>query len=215
MQVLFGTCHPTRPGQEGDQQVPEVEEEEEEEEEDESTDEEEPEDEEYDDDLDWQLENPGAEASGEEEVSDTEILGDSEEVEQELGRLGQEDVTSCTCCTACTRRKANTGRPTSSYSSLKAGGSRRRERTAERVRSIVCPVEAADVVARLGRDFPSTAAPPPSNLSLVTAIRTLGLTFNKVVSIILILLILLMILLMILMILIHPHSSSSSSSSSS
>ena len=80
------------------------------------------------------------------------------------------------------------------------GGRRRRERVAERVKGVVCPVEAADVRARLARDFPSTTAPPPSNLSLVTAIRTLGLTFNKVVRIFLILNLILNLIMLIMLI---------------
>ena len=110
--------------------------------------------------------------------SDTEILGEGEELLEELRNLG-EDTTSCTCCTSCSRRKGKTGRPPGLFSSLVSSSGRQR-RVTKRLKGVVCGEEADAILERLYRQFPSTRGDPVSHLSWVTLIKTLRLGYNQV-----------------------------------
>ena len=56
--------------------------------------------------------------------SDTKILGEKEELEQELAGLG-EDTSSCTCCTSCKKKRGKTGRRPTDFHQLPKRGSGR------------------------------------------------------------------------------------------
>ena len=60
-----------------------------------------------------------------ESISDTEILGEGDELQEEL-RCLSEDTSSCTCCTACKRQRGKTGRKSQPFHSLSISGRNRR-----------------------------------------------------------------------------------------
>ena len=144
------------------------------------------EEEDDDDDMDLYEEDywtPGFDPradSDSEASSDTEILGEKEELEEELANLG------CTCCDLCERKRklaARKPRATVPYSQSSRSG--KMAKKAARVAGIEGLEEARDVVDRVYRDFPELrviSTNPCSNLRLMTLIRDLRLSYNQVID---------------------------------
>ena len=117
------------------------------------------------------------------DLSETEILGEAEELNVELRMLGEQDSTSCTCCTACCRRRGKTGRRPTSFDRLRTARGRNKrvvKRLASLVRGAEGRSEALAIIRRLHRDFPDIKVDPVSNLSILTLIKNLRLSYNQV-----------------------------------
>ena len=118
-----------------------------------------------------------------EDQSDTEILGEEKELEDELQNLWKEDTTSCTCCTSCQRRRGKTGRKPSPFEQIKTKRGRRM-RVTKRLQGLPKGErgkgEALAILHRLQRDHPDSKGHPVSVLSILTLIRTLHLSYNNV-----------------------------------
>ena len=139
------------------------------------------EDEEVDDEEDDDYEQPEL---ADDEDSETEILGEDDELEVETQRLTKTDTTSCTCCLRCSRARGKTGRPPAAYTTLRSK-SGKEKRVAKRLKGkaqppLTCPVEARDVMARLARKFPELRGNPALHLSWMVLIKTLRLSFKQV-----------------------------------
>ena len=117
------------------------------------------------------------------ELSDTEILAEDDEMQEELRNLSKEDTTSCTCCSACKRRRGKTGRPPGSFSDIKTIRGKQK-RVTKFLKGIhkgkEGNAEALAVLRRLHREHPETKGNSVSNLSLLSLIKTMRLSYNQV-----------------------------------
>ena len=111
-------------------------------------------------------------------LSDTEILGEDEELEKELGDLDQ-DTTSCTCCSACRQRKIKTGPKPKPFTQVKSTRQRRR-RLSKRLADVDGFGEALAIMRRLHREYPESKGDTVTNLSLLTLVRNVRLSYNQV-----------------------------------
>ena len=109
---------------------------------------------------------------------DTEILGETGDLEQDLKVLVKEETTS-----SARTARGKTGRPRGCFSQLKST-SQMRKRVAPRVEGIMPGTgEAVMLLRRLHREYPETRqGSTVSNLSLLVMIRSLGLSYNKLVD---------------------------------
>jgi hypothetical protein len=133
--------------------------------------------EEIDEDDDYDPDHDGMS-----DVSDTEIMGEEDEMLEELKNLDMPDTTSCTCCTRCSRRKGKTGRQPAPFHALGSRSGRVR-RVTQRLMGVTS-MEAKAIVDRLHRKFPDARRDPVNHLSWMTAIKTIPLGFNQVTSMI-------------------------------
>ena len=167
------------PGEEDEEEEADVEDDDAEDEEDQGEDDE---DEDYDMDLyEEDYWTPGFDSRSDcdsEASSDTEIMGEQDELEEELANLG------CECCELCEKkRKLATRKPRATVPYSKSSRSSKKAKKAARVAGIEGLEEAKDVVDRVYRDFPELrviSTNPCSNLRLMTLIRDLRLSYNQV-----------------------------------
>ena len=108
--------------------------------------------------------------------SDTEILGEPEELEKELMDL---NTVSCTCCTDCRNNRVMVEQKVKPFSHLRSKRQKIR-RLNRRLLNLDGSEEALSLIRRLQRDYPEHKGDCVTNLSLLTLIKNLRLSYNQV-----------------------------------